>query len=73
MKPKQSAALLTNNNQYLMHSVVKGLKGNFEPVITWYEELYSLSEYFADIICLEAKKQKTNSTLVMAMNVIKTG
>lgn len=53
MKPKQCAALLTNNNQYLMHSVVKGLKGNFEPIITWYEELNSLSSYFAEIICLE--------------------
>ena len=50
MKPKQCAALLTNNNQYLMHSVVKGLKGNFEPIITWYEELNSLSTYFAEII-----------------------
>ena len=58
MKPKQCAALLTNNNQYLMHSVVKGLKGNFEPIITWYEELNSLSTYFAEIIWLEWKKQK---------------
>lgn len=32
MKPKQSAALLTNQNQYLLHTVVKGLKGKFEPV-----------------------------------------
>lgn len=73
MKPKQSAALLTNNNQYLMHSVVKGLKGNFEPVLSWYQELYSLSEYFADIICLESKKNKKHSTLIMAMNAVKTG
>jgi hypothetical protein len=33
MKPKQSAALLTNSNQYLLHTVVKGLKGKFEPVL----------------------------------------
>ena len=73
MKPKQCAALLTNNNQYLMHAAVKGLKGNFEPVIGWYEELNSISEFFAEIICLEAKKQKKNNTLIMAMNAIKTG
>ena len=36
MKPKQAAALLTNNNQYLVHSVVKGVKGRFEPVVSWY-------------------------------------
>lgn len=73
MKPKQCAALLTNNNQYLMHSVVKGLKGNFEPVIGWYEELNSNAEYFVEIICLESKKNKKHQTLTMAMNVIKTG
>jgi hypothetical protein len=27
MKPKQAAALLTNSNQYLIHSVLKGIKG----------------------------------------------
>jgi hypothetical protein len=32
MKPKQAAALLTNSNQYLLHSVVKGLKGNYDPI-----------------------------------------
>jgi hypothetical protein len=73
MKPKQCAALLTNNNQYLMHSVIKGLKGNFEPVIGWYEELNSISEYFAEIICLESKKHKKHNTLIMAMNAVKTG
>lgn len=73
MKPKQCAALLTNNNQYLMHSVVKGLKGNFEPVITWYEELSSIAEYFAEIICLESKKNKKHNTLIMSMNAIKLG
>lgn len=73
MKPKQCAALLTNNNQYLMHSVVKGLKGNFEPVIGWYEELNSVSDYFAEIVCLESKKHKKHNTLIMAMNAIKTG
>lgn len=36
MKPKQSAALLTNNNQFLTHCVVKGVKGKFEPMVNWY-------------------------------------
>lgn len=36
MKPKQAAALLTNNNQYLVHSCVKGVKSRYEPVIEWY-------------------------------------
>ena len=36
MKPKQAAALLTNNNQFLTHCVVKGVKGRFEPMLSWY-------------------------------------
>lgn len=40
MKPKQAAALLTNNNQFLTHCVVKGVKGRFEPMVSWYQELY---------------------------------
>jgi len=36
MKPKQAAALLTNNNQFLIHSIVKGVKGKYEPLISWY-------------------------------------
>lgn len=36
MKPKQAAALLTNNNQFLIHSIVKGVKGRYEPLIGWY-------------------------------------
>ena len=36
LRPKQSAALLANNNQYLLHAIVKGVKGSFHPVVAWY-------------------------------------
>ena len=36
MLPKQAAALLTDNNQFLIHSIVKGIKGNYDPMIKWY-------------------------------------
>lgn len=39
MKPKQAAALLTNSNQYLLHSVVKGLKSNYEPVVKFFNNM----------------------------------
>ena len=40
MKPIHSAALLTNNNQYLIAACVKGIKnGRFQPIVTWYEAL----------------------------------
>ena len=53
MKPKQSAALLTNNNQFLTHCVVKGVKGRFEPMISWYHEMYQYSRHLS--MMLEAE------------------
>ena len=51
LKPMQAAALLTNNNQYLVTSCVKGVKGgNFEPLIAWYSMLIEQSENIADLI-----------------------
>ena len=47
MKPKQSAALLTNNNQFLTHCVVKGVKSRYEPMINWYQELYQYSKHLS--------------------------
>lgn len=31
--PKQAAALLTNNNLYMQHACIKGLKGEFGPIV----------------------------------------
>ena len=39
MKPKQAAALLTNNNEYLLHSIIKGIKGQYEPILAWYLDI----------------------------------
>ena len=53
MKPKQSAALLTNNNQFLIHCVVKGVKGKFEPMINWYQEIYQYSRHLSMMLEIE--------------------
>ena len=50
MKPKQSAALLTNNNQYLIHCTVKGVKGRHEPMIAWYTEIYNNSFHLSSML-----------------------
>jgi|LauGreDrversion4_2_1035121.scaffolds.fasta_scaffold314121_2 hypothetical protein len=40
LKPKQAAALLTDNNKFLTHMTVKGTKGgDFESVKLWYNTL----------------------------------
>ena len=49
IKPKQAAGLLTNNNQYLVHACVKGLKGNFEPVIAWYKLILQDSRHLVEL------------------------
>ena len=36
MGPKQAAGMLTNANKYLNIAIVKGLKGQFEPVVNLY-------------------------------------
>jgi hypothetical protein len=36
LKITQSASLLTNGSKYLAHVIAKGVKGDYEPIITWY-------------------------------------
>ena len=55
MKPKQAAALLTNNNQFLIHCVVKGVKSRFEPMINWYQEVYQYSRHLSMMLEIEVE------------------
>ena len=41
LNPKQAAGLLSNNNKYLVHVCVKGVKGDFDKISQWYQILYS--------------------------------
>jgi hypothetical protein len=73
MKPKQAAALLTNSNQYLLHSVVKGLKGNYDPVVRLYKNMHRYSNHLCNLIELESEKNQNNSTMLMIFNALKIG
>ena len=55
MKPKQAAALFTNNNQFLIHSIVKGVKGNYEPLNNWYNELKAHLKHMTYLLELETE------------------
>ena len=68
MKPKQSAALLTNNNQFLTHCVVKGVKGNYEPMINWYHDIYQYSRHLSDMLEIEIE----NSNVANDQKLIKS-
>ena len=73
MKPKQAAALLTNSNQYLLHSVVKGLKGNFEPILKMYMTMGKYVRHMCNLLELESQKNQNHSTMLMILNALKTG
>ena len=40
LKYNQALSLLANSNTLLIHVIIKGLKGDFEPVVDWYKELF---------------------------------
>jgi hypothetical protein len=55
MKPKQAAALLTNNNQFLIHSIVKGVKGNYEPLLGWYADIKKHMKHLIFLLEIETE------------------
>jgi hypothetical protein len=36
MSPKQAAGLLTNANKYLNIAIIKGFKGDYDPILSFY-------------------------------------
>lgn len=63
LKPKQSAGLLTQGYKFLAHIIVKGLKGNFEPVLVWYQDVYSNTERLTELILNESDEGSINFIL----------
>ena len=53
LRPKQAVALLSNGNKYLAHVLVKGIKGNFDPLIQWLQELYTNIQYILPFLTQE--------------------
>ena len=48
IKPITAVGFLTNKNEFLVKSCEKGVKdGGFKPLIRWYNELKSNTEYLA--------------------------
>ena len=57
MKSKQAAALLTNNNQYLIMACIKGVKGGkYDPLLNWYAILEQNSETLVDLMASEIEQ-----------------
>lgn len=56
-------ALLANGNKYLAHVVAKGIKGNFEPVSSWYQALYAQSKQLLQLVLKEESTGAVNNLL----------
>lgn len=40
LKPRQAAALLSNNRKYLIQISNRGIKGDYSKIISWYQDLF---------------------------------
>ena len=69
LEPKQSAGLLTQNNKYLAHVVVKGLKGNHQPIESWFNALCTYSEHLMTLVV----KEFQNGSLDLVLQSAKPG
>ena len=76
MSPKQAAALLTNNNQYLITACIKGVRGGkYEPLLNWYDLLISNCSTLATLLHLEMEQlpESAVKTFVKVMAAIGCG
>lgn len=69
LNPKQAAGLLSNNNKYLVHVCVKGVKGDFEKISQWYQTVYSTSRHFAELI----DREEEQGTVSLALKIVSCG
>ena len=42
--------MLTNGSKYLAHVIAKGVKGDYVPIIEWYQELYGHTDHIVNLL-----------------------
>jgi len=60
---------MTDGNKYLSHILVKGLKNDAVPVISWLSEVFLSSDTFSNLI----KQEEKNNSVTMVLNCLKGG
>lgn len=63
LKPKQAAGLLTQGGKYLAHIIAKGLRGKYEPVVAWYQAVYSNEKQLMIVVMKEEASGSVNLIL----------
>ena len=60
--------MLTDGSQYLAHILIKGLKGEYPPVVSFLMEVYAASKHFTNLI-----KKEEGGAVEMVLNIMKGG
>ncbi len=63
-------ALLSNSNKFLIHVIIKGLKGDFRPVVEWYKQVFAHAEVLISV--LQNEPEGGASTLQI-LDIMKAG
>ena len=69
LKPKQAAGLMTQGGKYLAHILVKGLKGQYEPVVSWYQAVFSALKHLLTLII----KEEVNGSVSLILSTLRPG
>ena len=62
--------MLTEGNKYLAQIVIRGIKGNFKPILGWYQEVSANSKRLTNLVEAETPQ---STTAKMALNTLKPG
>lgn len=69
LNPKQSAGLLTQGNKYLAHIIAKGIKGQFDKIIAWYQDIHSNVKHLVRLI----EKEEANDSMNLMLTAFRPG
>ena len=65
----QSTALLLGGNKYLAHVIVKGVKGDYAPIVAWYQDVYGNSKHLLSLIL----KEESTGSVQTILQTLKPG
>ena len=69
LKPKQAAGLMTQGGKYLARILVKGLKGQYQPVLSWYQGVFSALKHLITLIV----KEQVNGSIALILSTLRPG
>jgi len=69
MKPKQAAALLSNNHKYLVQIVNKGVKSSFTKIINWFELIMTKKQHLLYLLRYSNEDSKRISFSLLSVGL----